>query len=943
MRKRTRFRSLALDAAVALVCLLSAAFFLWLFWRDLNSYTADRSDKLRAGVISFKRNVAQRKFSDRVVWERVPQSAVLYDLDTIRTADAARATITFDDGTVLDLFERTMVQVHYDPARGLRLDVDGGDVRVDSAASDGAVDVRLDDGTTVSLDRGTSLSASSAAASGGVSVSGGSAKVVTASGETASLSAGEGVSVDEGVISRLPVTVLHPPRELRIPGPPGGSVPVRFEWRTEAADDVPVVVQMSRGRDGSEPFLSEEIPGSTTSAEFAADGVVYWRVSAGGGAEGAASGRIEVVPAEPVAALSPADGSGFPFRSSPPRIPFRWTESPLAERYRLVVSATEDMASIVAERVLEGTGVSLDSLSEGEYFWQVTPLLPLGGDGRAEASPVSSFTVERVEGVRPPEPTLPPEGAEIRRAGGVARLAFAWRSDVPDADYAVVVSADPRISALSSVPDSAPASLSDVPLGDGTSLSAIVLRSSATRVSGDFSGGGLPDGTLFWRVVRNSRGAEDPSPISAVRSFTVSPPAPEGLRALYPPDGFGVEEGLLGSTEFRWAGEGGGEVLLQFKADVPSAADGTSGGELREFPAEGGSASVTGLPAGTWWWRVAGVDGAEASEARSLTVLPSLGAPSAISPADGEELVLRDGEGARLSWTAVDGADRYSVSVSGAGGSSVWRGAVPGTSASPALPAGSYTVRVQAEADGGAFGPRAGRASSWSFSVRGAEPISLLSPSDGEEVDGLTALRRPTSFSWDEGRDSAGGVTFTLTRIDGRKARVVERVEGAPMPVRVARLRSGRYSWRVDGVSRGGIPLGSGERGLVVGEVEPLPPAVLSEPSDGAVLGPDFFRRNRSLPFSWGAVQGATAYSFTLRRSGGGVVRAERNVRGTAFVFGDLSSLDVGEFEWEVVPLALASDGFEERRGAAARGSFRIQFDQPTRVEGVSPGRMYGD
>ena len=109
MRKKTKFKSPVLDTFVVLLCLSVAGYFSYTFWKDLNS-TAMRSDKEKIAIITFKNRIAQRKFDDRVVWERIDKSTPLYNGDLVRTADLAEAVITFNDGSEVNIYENTMIQ-----------------------------------------------------------------------------------------------------------------------------------------------------------------------------------------------------------------------------------------------------------------------------------------------------------------------------------------------------------------------------------------------------------------------------------------------------------------------------------------------------------------------------------------------------------------------------------------------------------------------------------------------------------------------------------------------------------------------------------------------------------------------------------------------------------------------------------------------------------------
>ena len=86
MKKKTKSKLHLADILIVLFCLSGAAIFIFLFYRDLYSFTV-RSDKQSIGYIADSARAIQRKFDDRVVWERISQNAELYNNDTIRTAE----------------------------------------------------------------------------------------------------------------------------------------------------------------------------------------------------------------------------------------------------------------------------------------------------------------------------------------------------------------------------------------------------------------------------------------------------------------------------------------------------------------------------------------------------------------------------------------------------------------------------------------------------------------------------------------------------------------------------------------------------------------------------------------------------------------------------------------------------------------------------------------
>lgn len=937
MQKKTRFKSPLRDALVISFCLSCAALFLFLFWRDLNSSTT-RNDKTRIATISFKNRIAQRKFSDRVVWERVNQNSPVYDGDIIRTADLAQATLHFEDGTSLDLYENTMIQIAYSKDGGLQISVDGGDVQVESA-KDSSVALVLDDGSKITVDAGASLAAKSdAMGARSVEVKSGTASVVTEAGAVAALVTGESVSVDKsGEIQKRPVTVTSIPKELKILHLYGGSeravsgaesVPVQLAWNV--AEALPVTVELSRKKDFSELLFTDTVSQKNTELTLS-DGAFYWRVYTEDSPELGASGRISVERLESLSLIAPGELSDFRYRVKTPRIHFRWSGNDFAQSYTLTVSDTPDMRSVVYQVQTNDTFCLLDTLPEGSYFWQVSPEYSLQHVGTGESA-VHAFSVVKNDALSAPELTIPADGARIVRRGDVNQT-FMWKSELKDALYELVVSRD--------------ADFTDIALKRETAL---------LRLSEKIDADTLPDGSYYWKIVRRalseSDRADDLAPESAVRAFSIEPYIPQENKLLFPPDGYSAEMAKLSDTSFMWKLSDDAPREAVSVIQIAKNAD-FSAMQLERTQSRTSLENLLLAP-GTYWWRVGlknadgSVEGLTAS--RSFTVLKELVRPVITEPRADESVLSYNGSPVSVRWNAVDGADYYDVRVLSKDGSLIENRQQEHTnSCSLVLSPESYTVRVQpiaAETETSAL--RVGEGAAVSFSVREPERITGVFPAQDAHVAGLTALRTDTAFRWKSGRDKASSYNFVLYKLqhDG-SLREVERIENAVSALSLPRLTAGSYRWRVLASTKDGFPLDSALSSFTIDGVIPLTRPVLTSPANKLVMDFAYLRKNRTITFSWLPVSGATDYTFVLyKKDAGGTLTAvstERLLSSPQVKLKKLSMLDVGDFVWTVTAFSHAKDGFEEQRSEAVSGEFRVSFDRPKKIETIKPERMYAD
>ncbi len=130
MKKRsTTYRLNKVDYLIFIICSLAAAAALYLFYRDLNSYTIKQAEEPVAKIY-FKKNTAQRKFVDNDIWEVLTNSSDIYDGDRIRTSKDSEAYTEFNDsGIQIQLREKSMVQI-FKNKKQRSVDFIGGEIFV---------------------------------------------------------------------------------------------------------------------------------------------------------------------------------------------------------------------------------------------------------------------------------------------------------------------------------------------------------------------------------------------------------------------------------------------------------------------------------------------------------------------------------------------------------------------------------------------------------------------------------------------------------------------------------------------------------------------------------------------------------------------------------------------------------------------------------------------
>jgi len=136
----------------------------------------------------------------------------------------------------------------------------------------------------------------------------------------------------------------------------------------------------------------------------------------------------------------------------------------------------------------------------------------------------------------------------------------------------------------------------------------------------------------------------------------------------------------------------------------------------------------------------------------------------------------------------------------------------------------------------------------------------------------------------------------------------------------------------------------------------PLPPStqvVLSslpspqnlQPITGTIFGLQDFRSQRSIVFSWSAVQGANAYIFTLyqQTTSGRRQIVNQTINRTSYTLTDLRLLDRGTFIWQVEAVNIGRANAIEQRGAVGESTFIIDFPSSAPLQVEDAGILYGN
>ena len=436
IKKESRFTKV--DRIIIFLCIAGAFFSGAAFWREYNS-TLERLNEEPVGTIIFQRRVAQRRFVDRNVWDRLKLASFVFNGDTIRTIEQSEAIVIFDDEiTHLNLNENTMIQIFFDTQRGnTQVDFFGGNLEVLSETGN----VVITTGTSTIVVEGQVMMDKSE--DGFVlSVSEGQASF-----DGMEIEAGEILALDSyGEISTNPIiTMTSFGPSVSFLGHPGEAVPVVFSWNSFFFEpDTNVIVEVAADRRFNRLVETREISANGDSSSSVSillePGNYWWRAfPASAGSRTPInrlfpSGTLEVIPAAAPLLLSPPRAEELVF-SGESLVPLSWSVVEGASAYLLEISAHANMNSpFVSRRVVETT-VTQAGLDYGRWYWRVTPLFPPQIRGEVISSTTGEFSVLRGSPVLAAPVPAPAAGSRLM-----------WNHDPNAASWLVELADNPAMT-----------------------------------------------------------------------------------------------------------------------------------------------------------------------------------------------------------------------------------------------------------------------------------------------------------------------------------------------------------------------------------------------------------------------------------------------------------------------------------------------------------------
>ncbi|MCP4131044.1 MAG: hypothetical protein GY754_08700 [bacterium] len=585
----------------------------------------EHSGTKQIGTITFKKKIAERKYSGRMIWEPVTQSAPLYNYDSIRTEEDSVSIVKLNDGSEIELDENTLIVLNMTD-KGSSIDFSKGAIFAKKTAGK-ALSIQAS-GTTIAIDKGdVNLSKQKDAslnlnvASGMAQVKSGNVTKQVATNQVASISK-KGAEVKKNTL------ILKSPGTSQYFLSFAQKKNISFSWDMEKKEKIYLEISSSRSFG---TLAHRSSPGGTSRTVSLNAGKYYWRVRSAKGAQ-SETRRFSIQKDKVAYPIAPARNAEFAFVAARPMISFKWTAGELASSYTVEIATDPNFKNITKTLRSRFPGISTDQVDAGVYYWRVKNSYAFGGLLAENAGPASKFKILKKKTITPPVLIYPANNEKISsllfKSGN--KLVFNWKLSDDIREYRFLLAREKTFKEP--------------------------LVNSATRNNYFPLSGELQPGTYYWKV---SGVAPDGSAVPPARPRKLQISSFEKIVTITPANKAGISPfSDQGRVSFTWKDPNRGSSYL-----LEIASDNKFTKILHSVPAPGTTVTVKNLKGGKFFWRVSLTDKKKTrlitSNIASASMKGLLADPEIIAPASGGIVDMTHKDNVAFSWKKVPEATHY--------------------------------------------------------------------------------------------------------------------------------------------------------------------------------------------------------------------------------------------------------------------------------------------
>jgi hypothetical protein len=367
-------------------------------------------------MIIIRDNIVQRRFADRVIWDRLFVDSPVYSGDLIRAADLSAATIDVENNH-LNLNENTLIRIQNSAdGRGpFEVDLQKGNLSLATATEGTGITLNLM-GRQVQAGAGSVLNAETGDEGIIVQVNTGTATFIEEGG-VRELTEGTMIAQDpDGAERIIPAAVVTNPRPgARYIKNQPEPLSLNFAWKSinlEAGESLRLEIAADRNYTRNVQIVENV---NNQAQAFFETGLWHWRLTWGNVV--LSTGQLTVADATGPEPLSPAMNSLFRYQNDLPQVRLQWSEKTGTDHYVLEISGEQNFIDPV-KRQSSAASFILSDLGSGIWYWRVLPVFSSAYEGSAAYSAAASFRIEQssdptAPSIELPEPAPQPAPARV--------------------------------------------------------------------------------------------------------------------------------------------------------------------------------------------------------------------------------------------------------------------------------------------------------------------------------------------------------------------------------------------------------------------------------------------------------------------------------------------------------------------------------------------------
>ena len=892
-----------------LAVILSAIVFIgagWLFYTDINS-TLKNTGGEEIGLIMFKKNTAQRKYSGRAVWENIDTAAPVYSNDTLRTSTDSEAVVLMNDGTEIVLQDNSLIVLEWNENEK-NIEFLGGNISAKSKNEETAgVKIKSAD-TVISLDdasinlQGTEGNLDLSVMEGNIGLAKGKVTQEVKANQKALLSKGS----DDFMINEIMIRPDTPEDNMYFLTFDSKKT-INFRWNFLRPVEKPFI-RISRDMDFENIVIDENVEDVFFMRKELSEGTYYWQLysSENTDMKGPVR-RFVVINDKYPEMLTPSEGIEIKYRKELPKLRFLWNQGIFPEHYLLEISLNDDFSENVLSEKVKGNFFFIDTLSEGKYFWRLTPFYSIGNIGYVKNEKSQPFEIMQTTALEPVQLVYPPNNSDISTIESSKGIKFKWKEEAEISSYQFYLSDSPDFAST----------IYNEPLSETTFSVADLLE----------------PGTYYWKVggltIENEILPHSPSRILTVKESTGE------IELKNPSDNDHFEIEMFGSRTFTWDSTIGSRFRFSLFKDSPGSTP-----IIEDYVT--GKSRKTMIPAtGTYYWQVSVVDEYNNpvidSNIYSFNTRTPIQQPVITIPTEGESISIIGEDKLDFSWEKIYSADYYSLKIIRDSDRKVIGDFSNLTDTSfsledtKLLTEGKYTVKLKAVKNAVLDWNKA-ESPETSVNFRIGEiviydPPVLLSPRNNSIASLEDILNGNFIFKWEHSPLLPEYEITISESMDFDRNLSVFNAKG--LQFRPSNINPGKYYWKVKGIdSKKYSTPESFIYSFLIEEIQPLLNPVILSPYRNESVNMD---TKDSLELKWKESPEADYYIVKLYSdNSSSPLFSEEKFKGTGFSFSELEKLDTGVFTLSVQAVKELPEN-RKRMSIEVRQPFSITLTEPSK------------